>query len=236
MKRHLKWILPLLAIALLAPFTPLLDLTIARFFYEPQGHFERTSLTNVLFRYGDWIGLGLGIAATAIFPASYFLSPLAKWRRGAMALGITMAVGSGLLINATFKDHWGRPRPRQITLFGGTAPYRPFYKPHFAKENEAHKSFPSGHVSMGAYYLSLYLVLRRYQKKFLARCTLACSFLIGALLAYARFAEGGHFFSDALFSFLIMWLTALFADYLSFETPLLPLLEKTFLRKTFTEN
>jgi hypothetical protein len=33
---------------------------------------------------------------------------------------LSVILGPGLLVNLVFKDHWGRPRPRQVVALGGT--------------------------------------------------------------------------------------------------------------------
>ncbi|HBH49073.1 MAG TPA: PAP2 family protein, partial [Bacteroidales bacterium] len=40
-------------------------------------------------------------------------------RRWALMMILTIVLGPGLLVNATFKDNWGRPRPNEIVEFGG---------------------------------------------------------------------------------------------------------------------
>jgi hypothetical protein len=40
----------------------------------------------------------------------------------------TLAIGPGLIVNGVLKSFWGRPRPIQVDLFGGTAPFEPAWK------------------------------------------------------------------------------------------------------------
>ena len=130
---------------------------------------------------------------------------------------LTIIFGAGLIIDKSFKDHWGRPRPKQTIEFGGTQPFRPFYKPHFFNP-EPSKSFPSGHSSMGFYFFSLVFVGRRLGKRWLFQSATMLAIVLGALLCYTRMAQGGHYFSDVLMSAAIMWWTALFFDWLIFQT------------------
>ena len=57
-------------------------------------------------------------------------------------LSITMALGPGLLVNLTLKDHTHRPRPAHLQAFGGKAEFRPFYMADGACAKNC--SFPSG--------------------------------------------------------------------------------------------
>ena len=76
-------------------------------------------------------------------------------------------------------------------------------------ERSPQKSFPSGHVAMGFYYLSLLLLAKR------AWLFYSALFLIlfwGVGLMVTRVVQGGHFVSDVLASFVLMWLIACVAD------------------------
>ena len=42
-----------------------------------------------------------------------------NWIRPGLFLVILLALGPGLLVNAVFKEYWGRPRPREVVQFGG---------------------------------------------------------------------------------------------------------------------
>lgn len=209
MTRYLKWLLlPALCLAI-APFTPFIDLAIARFFFK-EGHFFNNGFTSFLYTYGEWAGFVFGGIACVVYLFSK------KWRKHSLVLILTLLLGAGVIINSTLKDHWGRPRPKQLVEFGGKHDFRPFYAPNF-NPPEAQKSFPSGHVAMGFYYLALCVVAKRLQNKPLFWLGVFLTVFWGGGLFFARLAQGGHFFSDALFSILIMWEVALFFDWLLFE-------------------
>ena len=105
--------------------------------------------------------------------------------------------------------------------FGGPFPFRPFYKPEISiNRDEGQKSFPSGHATMGFYFLSLVLVGRRYKNSPLLYSGVILSIFWGGGLMIVRIAQGGHFLSDTIASALIMWLVALLADRIAFRNTL----------------
>ncbi|MEI9804295.1 MAG: hypothetical protein WDN48_07260 [Pseudolabrys sp.] len=60
-----------------------------------------------------------------------------------------MALGPGLAVNVLLKDHWGRPRPIDVTQFGGMDKFVPWWDPRGACPNNC--SFVSGDVA-GAFW------------------------------------------------------------------------------------
>jgi lipid A 4'-phosphatase len=198
--------LPILCWLALTPWSSWLDLKVSHMFYE-NGAFVSHPFWDWLYIYGVWPAWILtGLALTG-FMLSF--TPLYRsWRRPALYILLTYAIGSGLIIHAVFKDHWGRPRPRQVTEFGGVQTFRPYYQSHIGDQTEPSKSFPCGHASSGYYFFSLAIlgILCRSRPLFWSGLGLALG--LGILLSLARIAQGGHFLSDTLASALIMWLTS----------------------------
>lgn len=211
--RNKLWLWPLIAMALIAPLTPALDLAISGYFFR-QSLFASNSLYTFMFDYGPIPAHLLCAAAVIVLALSYYADQWKSWRRPALVLVLTMAVGAGLIVHAVLKDHWGRPRPKQIIEFGGHQAFRPFYRPNFFNQPEPSKSFSCGHCSMGFYFFAPALIARRYGMKHLFWTCLFLAFFWGSLLSLTRIAQGGHFFSDILVSALVMWLTAYACDWL----------------------
>jgi lipid A 4'-phosphatase len=209
--RNCAWLYPLLAFALITPFTPFLDLTLARHFYK-EGHFSTDAFYLFLFNYGILPAQLLFIGALCIWIGSYIFSKLKQWRWEALALILTLVIGSGLITHVIFKDHWGRPRPKQVIEFGGIQHFRPYFEPNFFHQVEPSKSFPSGHCTMGFYFFSLALIGRRLKNRPLFWISITLAAVLGILLSWARLAQGGHFLSDTLASAVIMWWTAYACD------------------------
>jgi membrane-associated PAP2 superfamily phosphatase len=209
MSKILPWFLPIVAMILIAPFTPWLDLAVARYFYHPSSGFETNVFYSALYDWGTKPALIISWIAFFLFCLSWYVPEWKKWRRSCLFLALTMAIGSGLIVNLILKDHWGRPRPKQVIEFGGTQPYIPFYTPNFSlRSSEALKGFPCGHCAMGFYFFALALVGKRLNRPALFRWGIGLAVGLGVLLSLARIAQGGHFISDTLMSALVMWLTA----------------------------
>jgi lipid A 4'-phosphatase len=118
-------------------------------------------------------------------------------------------VGPGILVNGTFKEHWGRPRPREITEFGGKENYVKVW----VKGNTKGKSFPCGHASMGFYLSIPFLFLRNRHKKW-AWIFFIFGTLYGGLIGYARMVAGGHFASDVVWAAGMVWITGIVGFHL----------------------
>jgi len=219
MKRQWKWILPLAFLALLVPFTPKLDMWASSLFHIDGNRFYNSPLFQFFYVWGERFGFIVGFVALTILAASFLRKKWLKWRAGALALVLTLVLGAGIIINMGFKEIWGRPRPRQLVEFGGTQEYRAVWQPRWGQvDGDHHKSFPSGHAAIGFYYLSLILVGRRYQSRFLTNSGIGLTAFWGSGLMVTRVVQGGHFVSDVVVSPVIMWSVSLLVDYLVFES------------------
>lgn len=124
------------------------------------------------------------------------------------ALG-TWVLGAGLLVNAVLKDHWGRARPDETTLFGGAGTFSgPFA---IAGQCARNCSFSSGEGAAAAAFACVAIGLfwpalrgRRDQAR-----ALVCLILFALGIMFARMAPGRHFLSDMLFSFVLVGLVAM---------------------------
>ncbi len=208
----------ILLLALLAPFTPTLDFYCADLFYSPESGFYNNTFFACLFQYGEIFGLATGGLASGVFVISICYRKWAKWRRGALAMVLTLVIGAGLVTNWGFKEYWGRPRPKQVVEFGGKHEYRPFWNPDFHTRHDPQRSFPSGHVAMGFYFLSMVLVGKRYKSSLLKNTGLFLVVFLGGGLMIARIAQGGHFFSDVIVSPIIMWYVTKGVDWWVFTS------------------
>lgn len=211
-RRNYAWFLPIFVVALITPFTPWLDLSLSHHFYQGHGKFTENSFTYFWYNYGVLLAQILGLLSALIYLLSFVIKKLRPLRRPALVLILTMAIGAGFIVHTILKDHWGRPRPKQVIEFGGTQEYRPLWKPNFFLQPEPSKSFPCGHCTMGFYFFALIIVGKRLQKDYLIWLGILLSAVFGIALSYTRIAQGGHFFSDTLFTALVLWLTAYFCD------------------------
>lgn len=143
---------------------------------------------------------GLGIALCGLRR-----STMRHWVRPGLFLVLLLALGPGLLVNAVFKEHWGRPRPREVQEFGGSKPFLQPWQPGVSGKG---RSFPSGHSSAAFYLTAPYFIYRRSRPRRGAGW-LAGGLVFGLLMSVARIAQGGHFLSDCLWAFGMVWLTGL---------------------------
>jgi membrane-associated PAP2 superfamily phosphatase len=180
--------------------TPL-DIAAARIFYDAQGPDHWPLATqwpwSALYRLAPYITASLLAIGVLWLFAGYF-HKRGTWRENGIFLIFCVLIGPGLLINAVFKDHWDRPRPRDVVEFGGTLHYKPAPWPG----GEGGGSFPCGHCSVGFLYASGWWIWRRRHPG-RARASLAIGLALGSALGLGRMAAGAHFFSDVVWSALL---------------------------------
>jgi len=216
--QHKRWLFPLLAIILLTPLTPFLDLKISEYFFHPEtGNFTNNGYHYFVFHYAQLPGfIFFGIALLGL-SLSYVNNHLVPHRNSLLAFVLAMALGPGLIINVLLKPGWGRPRPRQVIDFAGSEKYRAFYSPNLGyRKADKYKSFPSGHASMGFYFFILAVIGARMRSRPLVLTGYSMAIVLGIILGITRIAQGGHFFSDIVIAALITWWTALVVDWMIF--------------------
>ena len=188
------------------------DIALQRYFYSPEKGWllQFHPIWDFIYRFGIFPGYFLAFGGLVMITLSYWNVKYINYRKASMVLIFTMIVGPGLIVNLVLKDHTGRPRPREITEFGGAEKFLCVCEKGATNEG---KSFPCGHCSMGFYLAIPYLFLRN-RKKILAYSVLAVGIGYGIIIGIARMMAGGHFASDVLWAGLIVWLIALSGYYL----------------------
>ncbi len=186
-------------ITILFAVTPL-DVDAARIFYRPDAidHWPLAQRLpwSLLYRAAPWITASLVLAGLlGLLVGERRRRPW--WRLRAVFVLLAVLVGPGLLVNGLFKDHWDRPRPRDVVQFGGplhyvTAPLR----------GEGGASFPCGHCSVGFLYGLGWWIWRRRRPR-IAAVSLAVGIATGVALGLGRMAAGAHFLSDVVWSALL---------------------------------
>jgi len=158
-----------------------------------------------LYRVDRAPALILAVAGLGLCAGSWFRPSLKQWRRSGAFLVLLLALGPGLLVNAVFKDHWGRPRPREVAQFGGK---KSFLHPWQKGEDGKGRSFPSGHSSAAFYMTAPYFIYRRRNRR-VALGWLIFGLSFGVIMSMARITQGGHFLSDCLWAWGMVHLSAL---------------------------
>jgi lipid A 4'-phosphatase len=124
--------------------------------------------------------------------------------RAIVFLIATLALAPGLFVNVLLKDHWGRPRPIDVTQFGGDQHFVAWWDPR--GDCPKNCSFVSGDVS-GAFWTLAPAALAPPQWRALAY---GAALALGTAMAALRIVAGAHFLTDAVFAgvftFLIIWI------------------------------
>ncbi len=189
--------------------TPELDEALISHFYQPENqdapwYLNDTALVTVFYQLAPIITASTAIGIFGILIGSFFTSRLANLRSLAVFVLIVMVTGPGILVNAVFKDHWERPRPRETVEFGGQYEYQA----PWIKGNESNgKSFPCGHCSVGFAMCAIAFWFRR-RSIALFWAINGAAITLGMVFGYARMAAGAHYFSDVLASGLITFFVA----------------------------
>ena len=100
-----------------------------------------------------------------------------------------------MVVNVLLKNMWGRTRPNDISEFGGNDVFAPWYK--FSDSCVSNCSFVSGDASVGFALIVFYFVTKK-------NIFIYLSILFGTSLGFVRIIAGGHFFSDVVFSQIIV--------------------------------
>lgn len=189
-----------------------IDMQLARYCYSPEAgwRFKDFWLWELLYQRGMIPGVIIGVIGLGGLLLGWKLPQLRRQWRSYLLLLLLLAIGPGLLVNAIFKDHWGRTRPKHVVEFGGHLPYLKVWE---RGEPGASKSFPSGHASIGFYVIAPYFVLRK-RRKLVAKVFLLGGTLYGALMGAGRLAQGGHFPSDVLWAWGMVYLSGILLCYL----------------------
>lgn len=200
-----------MVLALLVIVTGLLgatgaDLAIASHFYR-QGDWPVGTLLPWKFLY--WLhwkqALVLSVIGFAVAVAGYFKEHVRHLVRPGLFLVLFLIVGNGLVVNSLFKSHWDRPRPRDVVQFGGEREFRQPWQPGNTARG---RSFPSGHAA-AAFYMMAPFFIYRWRKPATAHAWLIGGMLFGGAMSYARISQGGHFLTDTLWSWGLLYITGL---------------------------
>lgn len=192
---------------------PGIDLWVARQFYGGAGGFaaEQNALGQWL-RYRVWdLSVVFCVLAVILWAAA-----MAGWRlRGIGAriwgfVALLFLLGPVLLINVILKDHWGRARPADVTDFGGTRIFTPFWEP--TDQCRTNCSFASGEVSgataIAVAFLVLGPALTRGWPRWARRIYAAFALTLPVFTIAQRVVSGRHFLSDATFAVLLTLIVA----------------------------
>ena len=209
---------PLFLLIITFPFSYTIDLSASRLFFDSkQFSFSPPSWCSSVYVWGLVPGQLLFALSSLVSIMGLFSKIIIKSRLwpSSIYLFFVLSLGSGLIAHGIFKEHFVRPRPKQIQEFGGKYSYSEPLIPYSGSTIDLAdrlRSMPSGHATMGFYFLSFWFLGRRYSSKLVLRIGFIFGGCLGVLLTISRVLEGGHFITDGLAAFAIMWYTALILD------------------------
>ena len=176
-----------------------IDIDFSSLFYQ-NGFYLRGSLYETFF----YKSVPIIISTLAIGSITLFLyntiskkNILGIDKKTILYIILVLSLAPGLIVNTTLKENWGRARPMDIVQFGGNKEFTPA----FILSNQGGNSFSSGHGSAAFSILGFALLARSRKKLWI---TLALSY--GVAVSFARIIGGGHFLSDNLTSFFIVYI------------------------------
>jgi lipid A 4'-phosphatase len=196
-----------IAIAIGVPFGiyPRMDLAIASWFFDKDNSFIGMShpfwtefLRDALLCVA-WSGLLTSVIAIC---AKVLAPGRRMFMRGRFALFliVTVLFGPGLVTNVLLKGHWGRPRPIDVTEFGGADQFVAWWDPRGTCSSNC--SFPAGEPSTLFWTLALASLAPPQLRVIAYWAALA----LGAADGLLRMALGAHFFTDVVFAGVLMYL------------------------------
>ena len=207
----------LLAVALVAAIVfsafPDIDLWMSGLFYRPDGGFY---LKDAWWAVAIYDSIPIIAITVGVGSLLFLIGNLARKRqvgplsnRFLLFMLAALAVGPGLVVNAGFKDNWGRARPRDVTEFSGEKQFTPALQP--TDQCERNCSFVAGHPSVVFWLAALGFAVAARKRR---NRVFAAAAALGLVAGFGRIVQGGHFLSDVIFSglsvFAVVWVLATF--------------------------
>ncbi|OWY17127.1 hypothetical protein B6V73_09820 [Thioclava sp. JM3] len=211
------WSIATLAAGIIFSKWSSIDIRVSELFYDAtKGIWPMASSTAFeLFRMSLWYMADGSFLACFALLCLRIVSPLfrrVRWESLGFYI-LTYAVGPGLLVNVYLKEFWGRARPNQILQFGGNKFFTPALE--MTSQCQHNCSFVAGEGSAFACIsISLFFIMKPRLEKLNVRVMLAVIFVLAIVGSMMRVGFGGHFFSDVVFSWLLMALVVGLMDWI----------------------
>lgn len=122
------------------------------------------------------------------------------FRRGALFLFLLLLLAPGLAVNGVLKEQWGRARPQSLSAYHGDKTFTRAWQ--ITDQCKTNCAFTSGHAAIGFYFIGLAWA-------FGCPRLFWVGMLVGMGLGAARIVQGRHYLSDVVFSFWVVYGTAL---------------------------
>ncbi len=188
-----------IACVLLFTLVPGIDLAVSGWFYDlPTTSFHLGQLQPVQFSYR--LFANIHFVLLPLFGLAWLVCRVRGARQGkriALFLLLSLLAGPGILANIVLKDNSiGRARPVQVAEFGGERQFTRAFEP--AGQCDHNCSFVSGHAAMGFYFMALGWIGW-------GRRGFLFGVMLGSLVGLGRIIQGGHFLSDVVFAFWVVY-------------------------------
>ncbi len=185
---------------------PNIDLAIAGVFYDPANR-KFLAVDNpylIPFREHGKIAIAtcIGIIILALLPLLSRRLPGIP-PRNVIALTLSLIVGPGVLVNGILKPYGGRPRPVEVTQFGGNLRFVDWWNPTGGCETNC--SFLSGEGTTAAWMFGPAMLVPPPWRGLAIGAAAVFAGGIGVL----RMAAGAHFFTDILIGAIVTILIVL---------------------------
>ena len=181
---------------------PQLDLRTTAYFYDPLHHTwptNRSVLLGFLRDLNGYVAIIFVVIAVGARPFAAMFSraqPYICLRRAIFLVG-SFLLGPGLIVNVLLKPEWGRPRPGEISQFGGSLDFEPWWNPFGNCSSNC--SFVSGEESLAFWFLAWAIVLPpQYRVAAVTAALLNC-----LVVGIGRISVGAHFASDVIFAVVL---------------------------------
>ncbi|WP_415397711.1 phosphatase PAP2 family protein [Sulfurimonas sp. CS5] len=194
------WLLFLVSSLIFVSF-PQIDLDIASLFFDGKLFSLNGSwVEGILYHSVRPLIIIFALSSIAIFIYNYVKKKnlLGINSKAMLFIILFLTIAPALIVNATLKENWGRARPAQTINFGGQKEFTPAFIP----SNQDGYSFSSGHTAAAFSLLGFALLAKRRKRLFISLVL-----VYGTLVSIARMAAGGHFLSDVVTSFFIVYIS-----------------------------
>ncbi len=201
-----KMLIVFFILAVFVTVGPEIDVYISSFFYNGNKEFliQNYYPVSILFRK---ILLPFLLIYIFVLPVVLQFLPLQKiyfgYKFSLSEIGFIWISGTItmlLVVNVILKNMWGRVRPNDISNFGGIYDFTPWYQ--ISNSCASNCSFVSGDASVGFLLIIFYFITKKNVYFYLG-------WICGSLLGFIRIIAGGHFFSDIIFSQIVVIITIL---------------------------
>jgi lipid A 4'-phosphatase len=179
---------------------PSIDLAIAGLFYDPATRKFLAVNNPYLIPLREHGSVAI---ATCIGIVVLALLRLLPWRlpgvppRNAIALTLALIIGPGILVNGILKPYSGRPRPIEVTQFGGNLKFVDWW--NMTGGCEGNCSFMSGEGTTAAWMFGPAMLVPPPWRGLAIGAAAVFAGGIGLL----RMAAGAHFFTDILIGAIV---------------------------------